>query len=151
MEESGYLGNAALAFIENRQVESPGFKSQGEIIDNRGDEKMWNMVCKEKGGSWCAGGSAEEEIAHLEEAVRDQGYGAKDFRVFYSSGNKTDMAYEQVKNQFHAMKSAGEVFQYSGGFKKGNLLYGTVKDSGHDQNTVISTFFRCMPMFFGKE
>lgn len=102
------------------------------------------------GESWCGGSNGKEKVEHLSKAVRRQGYSAKDFLLFYGSGDVGDIAYHGVTAQVKAMKSDNGIFQYCDNFANGNFYYEKIKDGGHDINTVNEVVYNGLQRLFSK-
>ena len=102
------------------------------------------------GDSWCGGSNGTEKVKHLSEVVKKQGYSSEDFKIFYSSGDVNDIAYEAVSSQVQAMKVDEEMFQYCDNYESGNFFYEKKKDGGHDINTVYDVVYSGMQRLFAR-
>ncbi len=103
------------------------------------------------GDSWCicqAGGKSrtKDTVKDLEEAVERQGYGAEDFFIYYGCGAAGDIAYANVTPMVNEMMTGNYIFQDGV-----NYSYHMVKSCGHDTNTIFTTLFNGLPLFFEHE
>ena len=103
------------------------------------------------GDSWCicqAGGKSrtKDTVKELEEAVERQGYDAEDFFIYYGCGAAGDIAYANVTPMVNEMMTGNYIFQ--DGI---NYSYHMVKSCGHDTNTIFTTLFNGLPLFFEHE
>lgn len=102
------------------------------------------------GDCWSISGSAMMRANYLAGCVTEQGYTPADFRIYAGSGNKSDVAYNNLVPQINAMKRLKDTFIWCDNFAAGNLYFASYEGSGHTQQTCLHLIYNALPTFFCK-
>lgn len=109
---------------------------------------MFRWFLPMSGDSWLLGAFAGmnrpvETARHLEQRIRQQGFGANDFYIWAASGT-ADSAYRETLDQIEGMAATGGIFGLQ------NLTFHEKDGAAHEYRPMVEYIYNALPFFFPK-